>query len=108
MLTVQNKIKSAVKLLADASQPLKIILFGSQARHEAKEDSDIDLMVVVDDIKDREAETTRLYRTLWENKIYADVVLVSQEHFDYWKDTTNHICNEALRDGQVVYEKAAS
>ena len=65
-------------------------------------------MVVVDDIKDREAETTRLYRTLWDHKIYADVVLVSQEHFEYWKDTTNHICNEALLDGQIVYEKAAS
>ncbi len=108
MLDIQNKIKSAVNLLVDASHPAKIILFGSQARHEATEDSNIDLMVVVDELKDKESETLALYRALWKEKIYADVVLVSQEHFDYWKDTANHICNEAALDGRVLYEKAAS
>ena len=105
---VESKIKSAVKLLVDASHPLKIILFGSQARHDATEDSDIDIMVIVDQLKDKEAETMALYRSLWEQKIYADVVLVSQEHFDYWKDTTNHICNEAFLDGRMLYDKTAS
>ena len=64
--------------------------------------------MVVDDLKDKESETTRLYRTLWNHKIYADVVLVTQKHFNYWKDTTNHVCNEAVRDELVVYEKVAS
>ena len=108
LVDIQSKIKSAVNLLVDASHPLKVILFGSQARHEATEDSDIDLMVVVDQLKDKEAETMALYRALWAQKIYADVVLVSQEDFDYWKDTTNHICNEAVLDGQILYDKSAS
>ena len=108
MVDVESKIKSAVSLLVDDSHPLKIILFGSQARHEATEDSDIDLMVIVDQLKAKQAETMALYRSLWEQKIYADVILVSQEHFDFWKDTTNHICNEAFLDGQILHDKTAS
>ena len=108
LIDVESKIKSAVSLLVDASHPRKIILFGSQARHEATENSDIDLMVIVEKLKNKEAETMALYRSLWEEKIYADVILVSLEHFDFWKDTTNHICNEAFIDGQILYDKTAS
>ena len=42
-------IDEATRLLVDELNPIQVILFGSQAREDAHEASDIDLMVVVTD-----------------------------------------------------------
>ena len=40
------KVSEAVRLLVQGAHPRKIIMFGSQARRGAREQSDVDLMVV--------------------------------------------------------------
>ena len=90
-----------------AFDPKQVILFGSRARGDYRPDSDIDLMVIKEEIKDKKEEILALYRALWQHKLYPDIVLVTSEHFEEWRETTNHICNEAALDGKVVYEKVA-
>jgi len=41
-----SAIREAVWLLKEAASPAKIILFGSYARGEAHEDSDLDFLVI--------------------------------------------------------------
>ena len=41
-----EQIQQAVERLVAASNPSKVILFGSYARWDATEDSDLDLMVI--------------------------------------------------------------
>lgn len=103
---VNRDLQECLAVIQDFN-PQKVILFGSRARGTNREDSDIDLMVIKDAIQDKKLETISLYRALWKKKLYPDIVLVTKAHFEEWRDTTNHICNEAALDGKVIYEKVA-
>jgi predicted nucleotidyltransferase len=45
----QLELDRIVQRIAEALEPEKIILFGSRARGDAREDSDADLLIVVPD-----------------------------------------------------------
>ncbi len=102
----QETIEKAVELLRAAANPRKIILFGSYATGEVDDDSDIDLLVVEDGAPDVMAEMVRLRRTLSPLRIPADVVVVSQDYYEYWLDTPGNLMFEIALDGKVLYEAA--
>ena len=106
-MTLEAKIKEAVDLLVRTCRPKKIILFGSQARGDANEDSDIDLLVIEEEVDDVGQEMTRLSRELSKIRFYADLIVTSQGHYDYWRETPGNIYFEADAEGKVVYEKAS-
>lgn len=102
----QALIEKATKLLLDAAHPTKIILFGSYGRGDAGGESDIDLLIVEADVKDRVAEMTRLNRVLSPLRLSVDLLVVSQETFDYWASTPGNVYFQANREGKVLYEAA--
>ena len=53
-------IQKAARLPVDAAKPAKVVLFGSYARGEPKEDSDLDFLVIEPAIKNRLKEIVRL------------------------------------------------
>jgi predicted nucleotidyltransferase len=105
-MVAQEKIAKATRILSDAAHPRKIILFGSYGRGEPLEDSDVDLLIVEADVKDRVAEMTRLNRALSPLRISVDLLVVSQEMFEYWASTPGNVYFNAVREGKVLYEAA--
>ncbi len=99
-------IAKATRLLLDAAHANKIILFGSYGRGDASAESDVDLLVVETDVKDRVAEMTRLNRVLSPLRMSVDLLVVSQETFDYWASTPGNVYFQAIREGKVLYEAA--
>ena len=99
-------IKRLTALLIEAAKPKRIIMFGSQARGEAGDDSDLDVMVVEEGVSDRAAEMVRLNRLLRSLDIPVDLLVVSAEKFNYWCDTPGNVYFEAATDGKVLYEAA--
>ena len=99
-------IKRLTELLIEAAKPQRIIMFGSQARGEAGEASDLDVMVVEEGVADRAAEMVRLNRLLRPLGIPVDLLVVSSEKFNYWCDTPGNVYFEAATDGRVLYEAA--
>ena len=89
-----------------AAKPRRIILFGSHARGDAAADSDIDLMVVERGVTDRVAEMVRLRRALLPLEVAVDLVVVAEDHFNYWQDTPGNIYSEAAIEGRVLYEES--
>jgi predicted nucleotidyltransferase len=88
----------------EAANPARIILYGSHARGEATADSDIDIMVVETDVRDRFKEMVRLNRVVDSLGVSVDSLVVSKEKFDYWRDTPGNVYFEAATEGRTLYE----
>lgn len=101
-------VDAVVERLVDELSPQKVILFGSGATGEMTPESDLDLLIVLDQVKDRHAETARAYRALsvLEGHPDVDLVVCSREQVDQWGDVVGHVINEALVDGRVIYDAA--
>src|SRR5512140_2544818 len=102
-----EKRDEAVRRIIDKAHPRKIILFGSQARGEANNDSDLDLMVIVDDPGGEWQRTIELRRALLGLLIPVDIVVTTLEKFEYWSDTPGNVYYEAKREGRVMYDSHA-
>lgn len=86
--------------------PVRIVLFGSRARGDARVDSDYDLLVVVDAVANRRAMRIAIRRSFEDLPVAADVVVATARETDgripgrpagvvYW----------ALQEGRVVYDR---
>ena len=98
-----------VQAIVDEVEPEQVILFGSRARGDQRENSDIDLIVVeaqpFGPKRSRHREMVRLYHAVAKFRAATDVLVFSHEDVDYWRDSLNHVLARALREGQVLYER---
>ena len=98
-----------VQAIVAEVDPEQVILFGSRARGDAREDSDVDLVVVEAEPfgpeRSRRQELVRLYHALVEFPVSADILVYSHDDVDYWRDSLNHVLARALREGKVLYER---
>ena len=100
MLSREQATERYVRLLLDATPPgTEVIVFGSTARGDARPDSDIDLMVVLEEVEDRNAEATRLWRILGMHEPWADLIVADRAKFNYWRDTLNTVYFDAATEG---------
>lgn len=102
-------IDQMVQAIVDEVDPQQVILFGSRARGDGEEDSDIDLIVVEAEPfgpeRSRHEEMVRLYHALAGFPVATDVLVYSHDDVDYWRDSLNHVLARALREGRVLYER---
>ena len=103
-------IGQMVKALVEEADPEQVILFGSRARGDSCEHSDVDLVVVEAEPfgpeRSRHKEMLRLRRALRPFRVPVDVLVYSQEDVDYWRDSLNYVLARALREGRVMYERS--
>ena len=64
MDTDQNIERAASRLAETAGSPVRVILFGSHARDDARPGSDLDFLVIEPHVSDRHAEMVRLRSAL--------------------------------------------
>ncbi|HEY3401445.1 MAG TPA: nucleotidyltransferase domain-containing protein [Geothrix sp.] len=102
----QDTIRKAVGLLAEEIAVQRVILFGSYAMGTAREDSDLDFLVIESALVSRRAEMVRLRAALRPLGVPVDVMVADAEQFEAWKDQPGTALFEASRYGQVVYERA--
>lgn len=96
--------------IVHAIKPQQVILFGSYARGTAGPDSDIDLLIIVEQpfsaSRSRRQTMARLWRLLAHIAAPKDLLLYSCDEVEQWRHTQNHIIARALREGKVLYERA--
>jgi hypothetical protein len=79
-----------------------LILFGSHARDEAIEHSDLDFLVIEPEVEDVVGESVRLHRTLDGLKVWADIIVRSEEMVRECKDVYGTVINPAPTEGMEI------
>ena len=99
----QRTLDDIVQRVVEVAHPEKIILFGSAARGDMNRHSDVDLLIVKD-TNDTLNLTGEIYGGLRGVGIPVDVVIVSPDAVERYKDSHPLVIKPALREGRTVYE----
>jgi len=100
-------IQDIVRRIVQAADPERIVLFGSAARGTMGPNSDVDLLVIKGGSYDRSAAERDIYRSLRDIKYAKDVVLVTPDEIEKYRDCFAIVICPALRDGRLVYDRSA-
>jgi predicted nucleotidyltransferase len=98
----EKRITEAGRRLAAAAPRAQVILFGSHARGEACPHSDIDFLVVEPEIANEAEESVRLHRTLRDLRMPANIIVVSREYADRWREVRGSLVHAALSEGRIL------
>lgn len=101
----KETINEAINRLVKTATPEKIYLFGSYARGNARENSDLDFLVVEQILKNRREEMVRLHDAIRSMRIPVDILAVSESDFSEWGDVPGTVIYKAKKEGQLCYEK---
>ncbi|MBI3683300.1 MAG: nucleotidyltransferase domain-containing protein [Acidobacteria bacterium] len=98
-------IEEVVRRLAGYFRPEQIYLFGSSARGQAHQESDIDLLVVLPDSAPKALLLSgREYELLSGIPLAVDVVPMRRSTFEARKEWLMSLPALALREGRLVYD----
>ncbi len=98
-----STIDDLVGRIVKAVHPLRIVLFGSAARGEMGQDSDIDVMVVVPDGTHRLDTVRTLYRRISGFGYPVDLVVTTPSVLERHKDNIGLIYRTVLAEGIEIY-----
>ena len=98
-------LDEVTRRVVEASQPDRVILFGSHARGQARADSDLDLLVIKDYSSSAREEERRIYRALVGLGVAVDVVVVRPSHVQRYGSLVGTVVRPALREGRTLYAR---
>ena len=105
--TSEQKISEMVRRIVEGFHPDKIILFGSYARGAAGPDSDADLLVVMPVKGSKREKAIEIDVELAGIGLSKDVIVVTAEEVEKYRDVVGTLICPALREGKVLYERPA-
>ncbi|MEI7648771.1 MAG: nucleotidyltransferase domain-containing protein [Methanomicrobiales archaeon] len=97
-------LKEITQKVIDVAKPRKIILFGSYARGEAEEDSDLDLLIVEDTISNKGKEAIKIRNAIGGVGLGVDILVCAEDELQDWSHIPGSTIYWALREGKVIYE----
>ncbi len=99
----QEVLDEVVRRIVEVAQPDKIILFGSAVRGEMGPNSDVDLLVVKSGVTHRGRLAGDIYVNLIGVGQAVDVIVVTPEDIERYRDAIGLVIEPALREGKVIY-----
>jgi predicted nucleotidyltransferase len=98
-------IDEIVPLIVSLASPDQIVLFGSYARGDNTEKSDVDLLIIKKDLKNSNEITDLLYRAFYKNKIGIPIDLIVIDYNKYLKlnDEIGYIYKTIKQEGKLLY-----
>ncbi len=98
-------LEEVVRRIVAAGSPVKIVLFGSQARGEAGPGSDLDVLIVENSSLPRYKRASRYLRALVGVFPAKDVVVWTPQEIEAWSEVPNAFVTAALREGKTLYAR---
>jgi predicted nucleotidyltransferase len=100
-------LRQAVDRLATRFDPDKIILFGSRARGQGGPESDADLLIVMPVNASKRQQAVQMDLALEGIPIPIDLIVITPEEVEKYRDAAGTVIHEAVREGKVLYERTA-
>lgn len=106
--TLEGRLPEVVERIVGRFDPLKVILFGSVARGEANYHSDVDLLIVFEEVKreDKRDVTVEIRRALADLPISKDIVVTDPEEVSRRGKIVGTVLHEALQEGKVLHDRS--
>ena len=104
-MTTETVIETMVERIVARFQPARILLFGSRARGTANRWSDVDLLVVMEEVTDKRRAAVEMGRVLSDLPVSKDIIVTTPEEIARRGHLVGSVLRAALRDGKVVYER---
>ncbi len=97
-------LQEIVDRLVQGLQPERIYLFGSQARGQAGDSSDVDLLVIVPDSGlPRYQREVLSYDLLWGVTVPVDVIVLTQAEFQQASRVRTSLASTVRTEGKLLY-----
>lgn len=101
---VSKTLPQAVKKIAEALKPEKIILFGSYACGNPAPDSDVDLLVILKTKKPRKERVVAVSVLLYPRPFPVDIMVKTPKEIENDLKKGNVFIREIMKRGRVLYE----
>ncbi len=102
-MTPADAIALMVQPIVERFHPLRVVLFGSHARGEARPDSDVDLLVVLAEVGNRREAAIATRQLLKDIPVAKDIVVASAEELVARGDIPGTVLSTAGRQGIVLH-----
>ena len=96
-------LNEIIRRIVETAHPRKIILFGSAERGEMGPDSDMDVLVIIPPGVHRRKTARSIYRNLIGVGFAVDVVVVTEQDVERYKDNSGLVIKSALEQGRILY-----
>lgn len=98
-----NKINEIIEKIVNSFNPEKIVLFGSYSEGKATEDSDLDLLVVMETDLPSHKRYPVVRQILAGYPIAFDLIIKTPEEYERTRHLLNHIVYFADKYGKKLY-----
>jgi len=96
-------VERVVRRIARSAKPERVILFGSRASGQPREDSDIDLVVVYSGSKTKREVQVGIHKLFPNPDFSMDVFVLTPEELESQKTIPNTLAREISERGVVCY-----
>lgn len=96
--------KDVIDEMVGVFSPKMIIVFGSVARDEAEDRSDLDLLVVMDTDLRGPKRSAAIHKQFMRCPLPMDIPVLTPEEFESNKDNKYSFASEIVKAGVVAYE----
>ena len=101
----KNKIKQVATQIGIKANAERVILFGSYARGNAKEDSDVDIMVIAESNLPRFKRSRELYKMFNPYPFSMDLLVYTPKEIEMGKQSSLTFVSQVLKEGETLYAK---
>ena len=102
---MDKTLDKIINKILEIITPDKIILFGSRAKGEEREDSDYDILVIKSGIKNKREISRKIYRNMLGTNASVDILVELPEIIEKYKDSVGYIYKQILKEGKIIYGK---